>query len=580
MRKKTNETKRPDGWKALFRTIKKLKLPWIWIAVGLILNLILNDLMLKLPTTTTDLLSGQITGQAMTNAVIFYIMLGVMNFVMVAGQVQAQTYSVKRARKSIWKKMLGMKMEYFDRNDPSDLMSTMINDSYNALTDFVNIIIYLVPCIYYVTAALLKINEYHWILAVSCLAMLPLKYVYALVMGKQFQKHTAKIYVKIGELTGFLADRINHLPLVKTYTNEKSEGTSGEKASGEIMKANMKIVHLDNISTGAAAVIDVLQKFTVVVVAVILLQQKKIDLAMWLGFFLFSQNLFIQMDSIFNYWIKIKGMQGSFKRIIEVMEGTAEESSGSETFPPTGDIRFENVTFTYPGTDAPALKNVSFTVPRGSCAVIVGLCGSGKTTSVSMFERFYSPDEGRILIGDTDINSIPLSEFRKNLAYVQQGAEIFSGTLRDALTYGIEKEVSDEEIYEAAEKTGFSEYLSLCPDGLDTEVASGGISMSGGQSQRLVLTRELLRGGDVIIMDEPTSALDVRVSGKIQETIDTVFAEKTRIIITHDLSLAKKYGRIIVMEDGFRVGDGTHSELLANCETYQKMNKDAGESGV
>ena len=104
MRKKTNETKRPDGWKALFRTIKKLKLPWIWIAVGLILNLILNDLMLKLPTTTTDLLSGQITGQAMTDAVIFYIMLGVMNFVMVAGQVQAQTYSVKRARKSIWKK--------------------------------------------------------------------------------------------------------------------------------------------------------------------------------------------------------------------------------------------------------------------------------------------------------------------------------------------------------------------------------------------------------------------------------------------------------------------------------------------
>lgn len=223
---------------------------------------------------------------------------------------------------------------------------------------------------------------------------------------------------------------------------------------------------------------------------------------------------------------------------------------------------------------------MSFTVPRGSCVAIVGLCGSGKTTSVSLLERFYTPDEGRILIGDTDICDIALSDFRRHLAYVQQGADVFSGTLREALTYGIDREVTDEEIFAAAEKTGFNEYLALCDNDLNTEVASGGGSMSGGQSQRLVLTREVLRGGDIILMDEPTSALDVRVSAKIQNTMDTLFADKTRILITHDLGLAKNYDRILVMDSGELVGDGTHASLLETCDTYRKMNENAGEATV
>ncbi len=149
--------------------------------------------------------------------------------------------------------------------------------------------------------------------------------------------------------------------------------------------------------------------------------------------------------------------------------------------------------------------------------------------------------------------------------------------LRDAVTYGIERTITDEEILAAAEQTGFDEYLNLCPEGLDTEIASGGESMSGGQRQRLVLTREVLRGGEIILMDEPTSALDVQVSKKIQDTMDRVFADKTRILVTHDLSFARKYDHIIVMEGGHLVGEGTHEELLATCEVYQKMNENAGE---
>lgn len=576
MAKRVKEKRTGNSWRALFRTVWQLRLPWLWIGLSLVLNLTQTTLLLKLPVTTSNLLSGNITGEALTEAILYYVLMGVIAVAAVAAMVHAQSYSVRRTRESVWKKMLGMRMDYFDKNDPSVLMSAITSDSSAAL-DLVNIILNLIPAGYYVIGAMLTIGDYHWLLALSCFIMFPIKYIYALIMGRVYQKSNIRLYNRIGTLTGYLADRITHLHLIKAYTNEEEERGNGENAAKEILKANMRIVNQSNIAETMMAVMDILQKFVVVVVAVILLQRKEIDLAIWLAFFLFSQNLFTYIDQIFNYWTVIKGLQGSFFRVTEIMQSDDEQSGMTEVFPEDGDIRFENVTFTYPEADAPALDNVSFTIPRGSCAAIVGLCGSGKTTTISILERLYTPDEGRVLIGDTDIRDISLRAFRQHFAYVQQGAGIFSGSLRAALTYGIERDVSDEEIFEAAKKTGFNEYLELCGGNLDTEVASGGSSMSGGQSQRLALTREVLRGGNIILMDEPTSALDVRVSARIQETIDTVFAGMTRILVTHDLRFARKYDRIFVMLNGHLVGEGTHESLLNTCDVYRTMNENVEE---
>lgn len=568
-----------DSWSALLRTIRELKLPWFRIAVSLALNLTQTTLLLKLPVTTSNLLGGNISGAALTEAILYYVMTCVISVTAVSAMSYAQSYSVYCARNAVWKKMLGMRMDYFDRNDPSEQMSAITSDS-GAAYNLVNIILNLVPALYYVVGAIRTISAYHWLMALSCFALLPLKYLYALVMGRVFQKSSARLYERIGVLTGFLADRIAHLPLIKTYTNEAQEEAQGENACHELLKANMRIVHQDNAAVAITSLMDVLQKFVVVVVAVILLQRREIDLAVWLAFFLYSQNLFSYMDQVFDDWTRIKGLQGSFRRVVEIMQSEDEPTDGKAEFPEDGDICFQQVTFTYPETDVPALKNVSLTIPRGSCAAIVGLCGSGKTTAISMLERLYLPDEGRILIGDTDVRDLSLKDFRQRMAYVQQGAGLFSGKLRELLTYGIDRTISDEEILAAAHKTGFDEYLAQCKDGLDTAVAPGGGSMSGGQAQRLVLTREALRGGDIILLDEPTSALDVRVSAMIQDTIDHVFAGKTRILVTHDLRFAQRYDKIFVMCGGELVGEGTHEELLASCEMYRIMNDNAQEEAV
>ena len=352
-----NEKNSGTTWKALFSTLGKLRLPWLWVLAALVMNTVLNTLLLEIPDMTAKLLGGDLSAKAVTEAVIYYIAYGILSFVGVAVQVQAQSFGVRRSRESIWRKMLGMKMEHYDRNDASDLMSTIINDAGNAANDIVNVIVYIIPDVYYVVAALLKINRYHSVLALSCFAMLPLKYIYVLIMGKKVQTATTRSYDRIGELTSFLADRISHLPLIKTYTNEQSESEKGRQAANGLLKANMRLVRLDNISAGIAAFLDILQKFIVVVVAVILLQRKEIDIAMWLAFFLFAQNLFPTMDAVFEYWVRIKAIKGSFERASGIMNGE-DEPSGTAASPENGEVRFENVTFTYPGADAPALKNV------------------------------------------------------------------------------------------------------------------------------------------------------------------------------------------------------------------------------
>lgn len=577
MDKTNNKKPRGETWKSTLQTIGRLHLPWGWIVVGLGINLWLNDLMLEIPNTTANLLSGDMSASALGDAIWYYVLFGIVAVVAVVGQTQAQSYSVRKARDTVWERMLSLRMEYYDRNDPSDLMSSITNDVSEAVLSFVNLLIVLIPSLYYIIAAMGRISEYHWVLFASCFALIPLKYLYAFIIGRKLQRASAHLYGTIGSLTGFLADRINHLMLIKIYTNEQKEDKNGSAAAQGLYNAQMSIVNLENVSTGIASAIDVLQKFVVVIVAVVLMQKGEIDIIMWLAFFLFADNLFLRIDQVFDCWIRIKMIQGSLQRVTDIMTEDTERDEAAAEFPESGDIRFENVTFTYPENDEPALKNVSFTVPRGHSVAIVGMCGSGKTTSVSLLERFYTPDEGRVLIGQTDIKEISLSQFRRRLAYVQQNTELFGGTLREALTYGMEQKVSDAQIFSAAEKTGFDEYLRLCENGLETEVAAGGQSMSGGQLQRLALTRELLRDGDIILMDEPTSALDVRVSEKIQDTIDTVFAGKTRIIITHDLRFARRYDNIMVMSGGELVGEGTHESLLETCRVYREMNENAQE---
>lgn len=449
-------------------------------------------------------------------------------------------------------------------------MSTITNDTTTAAQLLVQFLVGFLPTLYYVVEALKTISSYNIWLTVSLFLLLPVKILYMIFIGRMSYKTQNGLFQEIGGLTAYLAERVRNLGLIKTYTNEEKELKNGENAAYGLFHANMRVNKLQCVITALSTLLGMAQVMIVMVFGVLLLKRGDIDIKQWVAFYMFSGTVSNAFSNLIEYWTNLKMIQGTMARTAKLLLAPEEEETVKDMKKPkNAEVTFENVSFSY--GEKKAIQNISFHVPTGSSTAIIGLCGSGKTTSVSLLEHFYDPCEGVVSFGGVPVSEMSLDELRSHIGYVQQGADIFSGTAREALTYGLHREVSDEEIWEAAEKTGFADVLRKWETGLDSPVAPGGTSMSGGQRQKLVLTREFMRKSDMILLDEPTSALDVTASKMIQDTIFEMFPGRTKIIITHDLSLLERVDQIVVLNKGILAGCGTYKELYGSCQAFMEL---------
>lgn len=576
MAKKAPKENKGMIWSEFWKLLKSMQLPWFWMLLAFLCNMFYSEVNLLLPTTTAGLLSGSTDSKVLWDAIVFYILYTTVLCADTLLHCPAQHLAVRNVRQVLWKRMLNIRMDYYDANDPSKLMSTVTNDASDAVRNLVFYIVGVIPALYYAIRALSTISTYNVWLMVSIFMLLPIKILYMFYIGKRRFKTQKGLYQQIGGLTGYLAERVRNLSLIKTYTNEPQELKNGEDAAKQLFDANMKVVKLECTISALATGIGLAQNLIVMVFGVVLLQKGEITLPQWVAFFMFSGTISNTFDTIISYWTDLKTIQGSLARASHLMNVPVETEGGTTQLPDAVDITFENVSFAY--GDKQALEDVSFTIPSGTTTAVVGLCGSGKTTLISLLERFYTPDGGCVKLGGIPVSQIHTDTLRNRFGYVQQGADIFSGTLREALTYGIREAVTDDQILEAAKCTGFDRTISLFAEGLDATVAPGGTSLSGGQRQKLVMTREFLRDADILLLDEPTSALDAVASAEIQDSIFETFAGKTKMIVTHDLSLLKKADQVVVLDGGKLVGCGIYHQLKETCPQLQQL-LDANISG-
>lgn len=525
---------------------------------------------LNLPTTTAGLLSGNLSHKVILDAIMFYVTYTVVLCLDTALRSPARHIAARNTRRVLWKHMMHTKMEYFDKNNPQETMSTITNDTTTAMMNLTMFLVSFIPGIYYAVAALKTIYTYNIWLMVSVFMLLPLKLLYMVFIGKRNYRTQAGLFREIGSLTAYLTERVRNLNLIKTYTNEKKELENGGEVAHKLFHANMKVTKLECLTTALSTAIGLVQTMIVMVFGVVMLKKGVINIQQWVAFYMFSGTLSNSFSTLINYWIDIKSIQGALARTAKLLRAPVEDNIVKENAVlENGDIIFDNVSFSY--GEKEALKNVSFCVPKGTATAIIGLCGSGKTTSISLIEHFYEPKSGNVKIGDVSVSDVSIPVLRDKLGYVQQGAYVFSGTAREVLTYGIKRDIADEEIWRAAEKAGLNTLLEKWPAGLDTMVSPGGVSMSGGQRQRFVLTREFLRNTDILLLDEPTSALDAAASEMVQDSIFKMFEGKTKVIVTHDLTLVERVDQIIVLNNGELAGKGTYDELSRNCKIFQEL---------
>lgn len=261
----------------------------------------------------------------------------------------------------------------------------------------------------------------------------------------------------------------------------------------------------------------------------------------------------------------------SLGRIGEVMKTDPSMSYvEGNSDPVEGDIEFDHVTFTYPGDDAPTLRDVSFKVNAGEMIGIVGATGSGKTTLAQLIARLYDPDSGTIKVGGVDVRQLSEKSLRKTVAYVLQRSTLFSGTISANLRQ-VKEDATPIQMQWAANVAQASEFIERLPLTYDAPVEERSSNFSGGQKQRLSITRGVIAQPKILILDDATSALDAKSEKLVQEALDRDLTKTTTVVIAEKISSILRADRILVLDSGRIVGNGNHKELVAHNSVYQEI---------
>ena len=480
---------------------------------------------------------------------------------------------IKDLKKNIYEKIVVLPLDYFSKNKKGDLISRMSSDVNEVQNSFLSIIEIFIrdPLTIIFTLGAMFIISYK--LTIFVILFIPISGFIISFIGKTLKRKSLLVQREQAELTSITEETINGIKIIKSFLAEKFFKSKFETTNSRFLNFSNKLINRQNIAAPLSEFLGIL------VIGVLLwyggklvLIENELKPAAFITYMGLAYGVLTPAKSISKAFYSLKKGNAAAERVFDVIDLDSEylnDSKKNKLVSFKSQISFNNVSFKYDQNKI--LKNISFDVNKGDMVAIVGASGSGKTTLVNLIPRFYDKISGNILIDDFDIKDLSRSNIRSLIGIVSQESILFNSSIKENIVLGDSDENNYGRLKDSIDIANAQEFIEEFPEKLNYNVGDNGSNLSGGQKQRIAIARAVYSNCPILILDEATSSLDSESEKLVQNAIDKLMVDKTSIVIAHRLSTIQNADKIIVLDKGEIVEEGSHEQLLKNNSFYKKL---------
>lgn len=505
--------------------------------------------------------------------IFFFLMKNLFNYLALYNITFVKNGLLKNLRGKLYSKVISMPVSYFLNKKKGDLMSRITADILEIQTSYLSILELMVREPLTILFTLVVMFTISPELTLFVILFIPISGFIISIIGKKLRKDSKEVQQQQSNFLSMIDETISGQKVIKSFLSESFFNKKFNSINEILYRFSNKVINRKNLAGPFSEFMGIL------VIGVLLwfggkmvLINETISGTTFIVFMGLAYNILTPAKNLSKSFYSIKKGNAAAERVFEIIEFKHDNDSNRnqllETF--NDKIEFKNVDFSY--GQSKILDKISFTIKKGESVALVGSSGSGKTTIANLLNGFYNSDSGSISIDGIEISSITRESLYKNISIVTQESILFNDTIKNNIRIG-DLDSIDEDIVNAAKEANAHEFILEQSKKYDTNIGDYGGKLSGGQKQRLTIARAMLKSPSILILDEATSSLDSESEKKIQDAIDKLMLNKTSLIIAHKFSTIKKCDKIILIDKGRIVGEGTHDELINSNSSYKNMNE-------
>ena len=562
----------PFNFKSFLSLITHIRPRYWQLSLGLGLGVIATLAQLAVPQFATGLINQ--LGKNM-NIGLGFLVIGLFILSAVISAVSGSALGffgedvVANLRRELWSKLLRLPVSYFDEQKAGEISSRLINDSTQVKDLLANSFPKMVTALLQLVGALVLMLIMDWHMTLVMVIAVPLVMLVMLPIASKSHQVGFARQNALAAFNGESNEILSEVRLVKSSGAERRERVAGEEQIDKLYRIGLKEAIYDSVAGPI-----MMAAMMGLVVGVLAYGASRVlsgdmSLGMLISFLMYLFQLISPAATLGQFMSDVAKTSGSTERIHDLLAAPEEDLvSGQEYTTHNQTLALEHVDFSYSDSD-PILRDVSIEAKPNTVVAFAVPSGGGKSTIFALLERFYNPTNGRITIGGRDITDVSLTDWRRQIGLVSQDSVIMAGTIRYNLTYGLEGQFTDDELWRVLKMAYAEDFVRKMPEQLDTQVGERGVKVSGGQRQRLAIARAFLRDPEILMLDEATASLDSESEMMVQKALEKLMVGRTTLIIAHRLGTIVDADKIYFIENGAVSGHGTHQELLTQLPLYK-----------